>query len=140
MILSNIYSRVIILFGCKENINNSLFFCKEKLKYFKLTKIKKVIYSVEIFDKMIKLITKIVLVNSKFFFLNNVKFNYTLLKFCDKKMKLVNLILLFCLLCDVNIPYYCFILVNLKSFNFSLQKNNELLIFSLQPNKIITRE
>src|SRR3990167_3339438 len=99
MILSNIYSRVIILFGCKENINNSLFFCKEKLKDFKLTKIKKVIYSVEIFYKMIKLITKIFLINSKFFFL-----------------------------------------VNLKSFNFSLQKNNELLIFSLQPNKIITRE
>lgn len=108
MILSNIYSRVIILFGCKENINNSLFFCKEKLKDFKLTKIKKVIYSVEIFDKMIKLITKLVLVNSKFFFLNNVKYNYTLLKFCDKTMKLVNSILLFCLLCDVNIPYYCF--------------------------------
>src|SRR3990167_1951932 len=34
MILSNIYSRVIILFGCKENINNSLFFCTENIKFF----------------------------------------------------------------------------------------------------------
>src|SRR3990167_10451045 len=57
MILSNIYSRVIILFGCKENINNSLFFFKEKLKDFKLFKIKKLIYSVASFATIIKLIS-----------------------------------------------------------------------------------
>lgn len=66
------------------------------------------VYSVQIFDKMIKLITKISLTNSKFFFLNNIKYNYTLLKLCDKTMKIINSILLFCLLCDINIPYYCF--------------------------------
>ena len=71
-------------------------------------KIKKNIFPVQIFDKIIKLITKLVTSNSKYFFLNNVKYNYTLLKFCDKDMKLVNSILLFCLLCDINIPYYCF--------------------------------
>ncbi len=69
---------------------------------------KSIIYSVTLFDKMMKLILKIVLLNSKYFFLNNIKYNYTLLKFCDKQMKLVNSILLFCLLCDINIPYYCF--------------------------------
>ena len=82
-------------------------------EYFNIPKkhkvaLKQIIYSVQIFDKMIKLITKIVLLNSKFFFLNNIKYNYTLLKLCDKTMKLVNSILLFCLLCDINIPYYCF--------------------------------
>jgi hypothetical protein len=82
-------------------------------EYFNIPKkhkveLKQIIYSVQIFDKMIKLITKSVLLNSKFFFLNNIKYNYTLLKLCDKTMKLVNSILLFCLLCDINIPYYCF--------------------------------
>jgi hypothetical protein len=105
---SLIYKRFINLFGIINTTYNDLFFFKEKLKNFKIIKIKKTVYSIQIFDKMIKLITKIVLVNSKFFFLNNIKYNYTLLKFCDKTMKLVNSILLFCLLCDINIPYYCF--------------------------------
>jgi hypothetical protein len=104
----DIYKRIILFYSGKEHIMNSLFIIKEKAKAFTLTKIKKTIYSVQVFDKMIKLITKIVLSNSKFFFLNNIKYNYTLLKFCDKTMKLVNSILLFCLLCDINIPYYCF--------------------------------
>jgi len=89
------------------NIDNTIFMSYDKSN-LQLLKFKKVIYSIQIFDKMIKLITKIVLINSKFFFLNNIKYNYTLLKFCDKTMKLVNSILLFCLLCDINIPYYCF--------------------------------
>jgi hypothetical protein len=105
---ANIYKRVIIFFSVKEQFINSLFFIKDKMKAFTTIKMKKIIYSVQVFDKMIKLITKIVLSNSKFFFLNNIKYNYTLLKFCDKTMKLVNSILLFCLLCDINIPYYCF--------------------------------
>ena len=89
------------------NIDNTIFMSYDKSN-LQLLKFKNVIYSIQIFDKMIKLITKIVLINSKFFFLNNIKYNYTLLKFCDKTMKLVNSILLFCLLCDINIPYYCF--------------------------------
>lgn len=96
------------LFTCFDVENNFMMYNKSDLKIFKSGKLKKIIYSIQIFDKMIKLITKIVLMNSKFFFLNNVKYNYTLLKFCDKTMKLVNSILLFCLLCDINIPYYCF--------------------------------
>jgi hypothetical protein len=93
------------------DIENNIFFYynnKINLNIFKVIIFKKVIYSIQIFNKMIKLITQIVFKNSKFFFLNNIKYNYTLLKFCDKTMKLVNSILLFCLLCDVNIPYYCF--------------------------------
>lgn len=66
------------------------------------------IISIVIFDKLIHLLTKIVLLNSKFFYLNNVKYNYILLKLCDKSLKILNSILLFCLLCDINIPYYCF--------------------------------
>lgn len=101
------YKRLFNFFDIENNIisyNNN----KINLNVLKVINFKKIVYSVQIFDKMIKLITKIVLINSKFFFLNNVKYNYTLLKFCDKSMKLVNSILLFCLLCDINIPYYCF--------------------------------
>jgi hypothetical protein len=101
-LLRKYYNRIFSNF----NINfdkNDILFIKNKLNY-----VKKPIYSVQIFDKIIKLITKSVLINSKFFFLNNIKYNYTLLKFCDKSMKLLNSILLFCLLCDINIPYYCF--------------------------------
>lgn len=61
-----------------------------------------------VFYKLINLITNIVLLNSKYFYLNNIKYNYTLLKICDKSIKILNSILLFCLLCDINIPYYCF--------------------------------
>ena len=97
------YNRLFNYFTVENNILMSY----EKIN-LQLLKFKKIIYSIQIFDKMIKLITKIVLTNSKYFFLNNIKYNYTLLKFCDKTMKLVNSILLFCLLCDINIPYYCF--------------------------------
>jgi hypothetical protein len=100
------YNRLFNYFKIDHNINK--YFDQINLQVFKFVKIKKILYSIQIFDKMIKLITKIVLINSKFFFLNNIKYNYTLLKFCDKTMKLVNSILLFCLLCDINIPYYCF--------------------------------
>ena len=105
---NDIYKRLNVFFSGKEQINDFLIIIKEKLRNFTASNIKKTIYSVQVFDKMIKLITKIVLSNSKFFFLNNIKYNYTLLKFCDKTMKLINSILLFCLLCDINIPYYCF--------------------------------
>lgn len=100
------YQRLINNFNIETNIfsyyNNSYSEISKEIK------IKKVIYSNQIFDKIIKLITKIALINSKYFFLNNIKYNYTLLKFCDKSMKILNSILLFCLLCDINIPYYCF--------------------------------
>jgi hypothetical protein len=103
--LNNIYKRFSNFFLTEEKFNMYLIVPKKN----KTTKnLKKIIYSVQIFNKMIQLITKIVLVNSKYFFLNNIKYNYTLLKLCDKTMKLVNSILLFCLLCDINIPYYCF--------------------------------
>lgn len=65
-------------------------------------------FSIMIYTKLISLITKVVLLNSKYFYLNNVKYNYTLLKLCDKSLKILNSILLFCLLCDINIPHYCF--------------------------------
>jgi DNA-binding cell septation regulator SpoVG len=98
------------LFNYFDVENNIFFYYNNKinLNIFKVINTKKIVYSIQIFDKMIKLVTKIVLINSKYFFLNNIKYNYTLLKFCDKTMKLVNSILLFCLLCDINIPYYCF--------------------------------
>lgn len=106
-LLKHFYKRLFNFFDFENNIivyyneNNSK-------KVFNDIKVRMILYSVQVFDKMIKLITKIVLLNSKFFFLNNIKYNYTLLKFCDKTMKLINSILLFCLLCDINIPYYCF--------------------------------
>jgi hypothetical protein len=109
LFFNNIYKRFSTFFLFKENFNSYLMAAvEEKAKKITITTIKNTIYSIQIFDKIIKLITKSVLLNSKFFFLNNIKYNYTLLKFCDKTMKLVNSILLFCLLCDINIPYYCF--------------------------------
>lgn len=103
--LDDVYKRFFDLFRVREKFYKS-FYVPKKNKV--ATNLNQIIYSVQIFDKMIKLITKSVLLNSKFFFLNNIKYNYTLLKLCDKTMKLVNSILLFCLLCDINIPYYCF--------------------------------
>jgi len=109
LFFNNIYKRFSTFFLFKENFNSYVILAvEEKAKKITLNNIKNTIYSIQIFDKIIKLITKSVLLNSKFFFLNNIKYNYTLLKFCDKTMKLVNSILLFCLLCDINIPYYCF--------------------------------
>jgi len=109
LFFNNIYKRFFTFFLFKENFNSYVILAvEEKAKKITLNNIKNTIYSIQIFDKIIKLITKSVLLNSKFFFLNNIKYNYTLLKFCDKTMKLVNSILLFCLLCDINIPYYCF--------------------------------
>jgi len=105
---NSIYKRFFSFFWLEDNVNFYFLIVKEKMKNLTISVINKVVYSVQIYDKMIKLITKIVLLNSKFFFLNNVRYNYTLLKLCDKTMKLVNSILLFCLLCDINIPYYCF--------------------------------
>jgi hypothetical protein len=103
--LNNIYKRFSNFFLNEEKFNIYLIVQKKNKS---IQVLRKIIYPVQIFNKMIQLITKIVLVNSKFFFLNNIKYNYTLLKLCDKTMKLVNSILLFCLLCDINIPYYCF--------------------------------
>ncbi len=103
-LIKQLYKRLLTSF----DVENNIYLYYKDLISLKIIKSKNIIYSVQIFDKMIKLITRIVLINSKFFFLNNIKYNYTLLKFCDKTMKLINSILLFCLLCDINIPYYCF--------------------------------
>lgn len=103
--LNIFYKRLFTNFDIESNI---LSYYNKELLILKVSQYKSFYFSVQIFDKIVKLITKLVLFNSKYFFLNNVRYNYTLLKFCDKSMKLVNSILLFCLLCDINIPYYCF--------------------------------
>lgn len=110
LLLKSFYNRLYMVEG-ELNYNIALYyngFNFVNSEFFDNILIKKSLYSVQVFEKMVKLITKTVLLNSKFFFLNNVKYNYTLLKFCDKTMKVINSILLFCLLCDINIPYYCF--------------------------------
>lgn len=105
-LLKNLYRRLVLKF----NINYNLFLHYSNIRsnILEFLQLNVFVFAVQIYDKMIKLITKIVKTNSKYFFLNNIKYNYTLLKFCDKSMKIVNSILLFCLLCDINIPYYCF--------------------------------
>lgn len=105
-LLKFFYNRLFEILNIELNL--SLYFNGFSLNSFDSILINSSLYAVQVYEKMIKLITKTVLLNSKFFFLNNIKYNYTLLKFCDKSMKLVNSILLFCLLCDINIPYYCF--------------------------------
>ena len=107
LLLKSFYNRLYMFEGELE-YNLALYYTSFKFEFFNNILIRKSLYSVQVFEKMVKLITKTVLLNSKFFFLNNVRYNYTLLKFCDKTMKVINSILLFCLLCDINIPYYCF--------------------------------
>ena len=110
LLLKSFYNRLYMVEG-ELDYNIALYyngFNFVNSEFFDNILIRKSLYSVQVFEKMVKLITKTVLLNSKFFFLNNVRYNYTLLKFCDKTMKVINSILLFCLLCDINIPYYCF--------------------------------
>ena len=110
LLLKSFYNRLYMVEG-ELDYNIALYYTSFNFvnsEFFNNSLIRKSLYSVQVFEKMVKLITKTVLLNSKFFFLNNVRYNYTLLKFCDKTMKVINSILLFCLLCDINIPYYCF--------------------------------